>query len=82
MLEPRSVTRRGEAPCTKIFAPLEKCVGHILKLLHIVKKNFPPLRKLFAPLESQAGYGPAGARARNLSSGSTALIETTHLSKC
>jgi len=28
---------------------MEKCVGHSLKLLDIVYKNWTPLRKLFAP---------------------------------
>ena len=29
--------------------PLEKCVGHRLKLFNIVQKNWAPLRKLFTP---------------------------------
>jgi len=36
---PRPVTRgasEGEAPAEKYFAPLEKCVGHNLKLLDVV----------------------------------------------
>jgi len=42
-----------------MFAPLEKSVGHRLKLLDIVQKSWASLRKLFAPLlVSQAGYGP------------------------
>jgi len=49
----RPVTRGAQGaifPC-KIFRPsLEKCVGHILKLLDIVKKIWVLLRKLFAPL--------------------------------
>ena len=49
----------GQIPPTKFFAhPLEKCVGHSLKLSVIVKKIWTPLRKLFAPMVSQAGYGP------------------------
>jgi len=36
-------------PC-KIVCPLEKCVGHNLKLLGMVQKIWTPLRKLFAPL--------------------------------
>jgi len=32
-----------------LFAPLEKCVGHGLKLLDIVQKIWAPLRRLFAP---------------------------------
>jgi len=41
-----------------MFAPLEKCTGHNLKLLDIVQKIWAPLRKLFQPLMvSQAGYG-------------------------
>jgi len=42
----------------QFFAPLEKCVGHSLKLFDIVLKNWAPLRNLFARLVSQAGYGP------------------------
>jgi len=42
----------------KIFAPLDKCVGHTLKLLDIAKK-FGPLSENFSPLlVSQDGYGP------------------------
>jgi len=33
----------------KIFAPLDKCVGHTLKLLDIAKK-FGPLSENFSPL--------------------------------
>ena len=39
-----------EAPSTKFFAPLEKCVGDNLKILDIVQKIWAPLGKLFAPL--------------------------------
>jgi len=48
-----------------IFNPpgkTEKCVGHSLQLLGIVKKIWAPLRKLFAPLVSQADCMPAPAR--------------------
>jgi len=38
--------------------PLEKCVGHSLKILDIVQKILAPLRKLFSHLLFQAGYGP------------------------
>jgi len=31
----------------KIFAPLEKCVGHCLELLDIVQNFWDPPRKLF-----------------------------------
>jgi len=44
----RPVTR-GEKPPTKLFAPLEKCVGHNLKTFDIVQKFWAPLGKLFAP---------------------------------
>jgi len=54
----RPVTRGG-CPPAKMFAPLEKCVGHSLKLLAIVEKIWPPLKAHFAPIVSQAGYGPA-----------------------
>ena len=46
----RPLTRRGVTPLEKILHPLEKCAGHILKLLDIVKKICLPFRKLFAPL--------------------------------
>jgi len=39
----------GEVPTRKFFYHLEKCVGHSLKILHIVQKIWAPLRKLFAP---------------------------------
>jgi len=45
----RPVTRGGEALPRKFSPPLEKCVGHRLKLLDIVQKILAPLRKLFAP---------------------------------
>jgi len=41
--------REGEASPRKIFAPLEKCVGHSLKLLDTIQKISAPLRKFFAP---------------------------------
>jgi len=45
----RSTARGGEDPC-KIFRPLlEKCVGHSLKLLEVIKKNWTPLRNLLGP---------------------------------
>jgi len=34
----------------KIFDPLEKCIGHRLKLLDIVQKIWAPLRTVLAPL--------------------------------
>jgi len=41
----------GASPPTENFStPLEKCIGHRLKLLDIVQKIWAPLRKLFAPL--------------------------------
>jgi len=43
----------------KIFTPLEKCVGHSLKLLDIVKKFGPLSENASTPLVSQAGYRPA-----------------------
>jgi len=39
----------GEALLENFLRPLEKCVGHSLKLLEIVQKFWAPLRKLFAP---------------------------------
>jgi len=45
----RPVTR-GEKPLLEnLSSPLEKCVGHSLKLLDTVQKIWDPLRKLFAP---------------------------------
>jgi len=41
--------QEGRTPPRKIFAPLEKCIGHRLKLLDIVQKIWAPLRDLFAP---------------------------------
>ena len=51
-IRPRPVTRgrRGAKPLLENFSPpLEKCVGHILKLLGMVSKIWVPLRKLCAP---------------------------------
>jgi len=45
----RPVTSGDEALLQKFSPPQEKCVGRILKLLHIVSKICPHLRKLFAP---------------------------------
>ena len=39
----------GEAPLESLSSPVEKCVGHNLKILDIVKKFLAPLGKLFAP---------------------------------
>ena len=39
----------GRSNPRKFFAPLEKCVGHSLKILDIVQKIWPHLGKLFAP---------------------------------
>jgi len=50
--KPGSITRgsAGKAvPHWKFFLPLEKCVGHSLKLLDVVLKNWTLLRKPFAP---------------------------------
>jgi len=41
--------RLGEAPLENFSSPLEKCVGHNLKILNIVQKLCAPLGKLFAP---------------------------------
>jgi len=38
----------GEAHLENFSSPLEKCVGHNLKLLDTVKKMRASLRKLFA----------------------------------
>ena len=57
----RPVTRGkqgGRILPRKFFCPLEKYVGHNLKVLDIVWKIWDTLRKLFAPQVSQAGYGP------------------------
>ena len=47
----RPVTRGGESP-------LEKCVGHNLKLLETGQKFEPLLENSSPLLVSQAGYGP------------------------
>jgi len=39
----------GEGPLENFSTTLEKCVGHILKLVNMVSKTWAPLRKLFAP---------------------------------
>ena len=39
----------GRIPPRKIFAPLEKCVGHSLKILDIVQKISAPLGNHFVP---------------------------------
>ena len=39
----------GEAPLENYSLLLEKCVGHSLKILDIVQKNWARLRKLIAP---------------------------------
>jgi len=55
----RPVTRGREAPLKNFSPPLEKCVGHSLKLLDTVQK-FGPLSENSSPLlVSQADYGPA-----------------------
>ena len=47
----RPVTRGAQGGWIplKIFATLEKCVGHALKLLDIIQKSWVLLRKLFHP---------------------------------
>jgi len=39
----------GEPPLGNFSPPLEKCVGHNLKILDIFQKVWAPLGKLFAP---------------------------------
>jgi len=46
---------------SKILAPLEKCVGHGLKLLDIVQKMWLLSENPSLLLVSQAGYGAAVA---------------------
>jgi len=48
---PTTLLLSGEtrSSLTQLFAPLEKCVGHSLKLLDIVQKIWAPLGKLFVP---------------------------------
>jgi len=48
----------GGAPQENFLLPLEKYVGHSLKILDIVQKIWITLSKLLAPLVSQAGCGP------------------------
>jgi len=46
---PTGRNQGGEAPLENFSPPLEKCVGHNLKILDIVQKIWAPLGKLFAP---------------------------------
>jgi len=48
-LTTRPVTRRAKPPLENFPPPLEKRVGHYLKLLDIVRKIWVPLGKLFVP---------------------------------
>jgi len=41
--------RGAKAPLEKFSTPLEKFIGHRLKLLDIVQKIWAPLRKVFVP---------------------------------
>jgi len=50
LLSSRPVTRGGKTALKFFSPPLEKCVGHRLKLLDIIQNIWAPLRKLFAPL--------------------------------
>ena len=47
--ESRPVTRGAKPTLEKFLTPLEKCVGHSLKILGIVQQILAPLGKLFAP---------------------------------
>jgi len=47
--ETRPVTMGCESAPRKLFALLEKCLGHSLKLLDSVQKIWAPLEKHFAP---------------------------------
>jgi len=67
----------GESHLESFSLPLEKCVGHILKLFDIVSKIWTRLRKLFALPMSQAGYGPACV-ARTLKKASRGLTLMRH----
>jgi len=53
-LNPCSQARNQGGSLYKIIHPLEKCVGHSLKLLDIVQKMCTPLRKTFAPPRVQS----------------------------
>jgi len=59
LLTNRPVTRGGEAPLENFSPPLEKCVGHRLKLLDIVKKTWTLSENSSLLLVSQAGHGSA-----------------------
>ena len=65
--------RGGEAPSWKYFAPLEKCFGHSLKVLDVVKKSGHFSENYSIPLVSHAGYGPAENKVK---------IEKQKRSKC
>jgi len=49
----------GRSPTRNFFAPLEKCVGHNLKILDIVQKIWALSENSSPLLVFQAGYGPA-----------------------
>ena len=54
-MQARNPGAQGATPPLENFSlPLEKCVGHSLKLLDIVQKIWAPLGKLFALLVAQA----------------------------
>ena len=53
------VHNQGVGAPSRIFLhPLEKCIGHRLKLLDTVQKMWAPLRNTSPLLVTQAGYGP------------------------
>jgi len=58
--------QKGRSPLRTFFAPpLEKCVGHSLKLLDIVQKIWAPSENSSPLLVPQAGHRP-GVNTRNI----------------
>ena len=55
--ESENNSHESEASPRKVLSPLEKYIGHELKLLEIVQKIWALPRKVFTLLVSQAGYG-------------------------
>ena len=46
---PQARNQEGRSPPKNIFGPLGKCVGHSLKILDIVLKNWGPLKSTPCP---------------------------------
>jgi len=69
----------GETYLQNFSPPLEKFVGHSLKILDIVQKNWPLSENSSPLVVSQAGYGPAYTKR---SHHCTAFIKYGHYCNC